>query len=128
MRLWWLSFKDGTTVIVRAETLVHARLLVAADKVARAHLFDAGFKVDPEFEQIIPDDLIGRTLSRNEAADLRKRLWGDGTVFARAAALTGRNSPLALGVGRRLLLPGRFPARGVTSAMTVRRRAIWNGG
>jgi hypothetical protein len=48
-----------------------------ADKVARAYLFDAGFQVDPEFEQIIPNDLIGRTLSRDEAADLRKRLRGD---------------------------------------------------
>jgi hypothetical protein len=53
MSLWWLSFKSGTTVIVRAETLVHARLLAAADKVARAYLFDAGFRVDPEFEQMI---------------------------------------------------------------------------
>jgi hypothetical protein len=77
MRLWWLSFKGGTTVVVRAETLVHARLLAAADKVARAHLFEAGFRVDPEFEEIIPDDLIGRTLSRNEAADLQRRLRGD---------------------------------------------------
>jgi hypothetical protein len=45
--------------------------------VARAHLFDAGFRVDPEFEQMISDDLIGRTLSRDEAADLQRRLRGD---------------------------------------------------
>jgi hypothetical protein len=77
MRLWWLSFKGGTTVILRAETLVHARLLAAADEIARACLFDAGFRVDPEFEQMIPDNLIGRTLSRDEATDLRRRLRGD---------------------------------------------------
>ena len=77
MRLWWLSFKGGTTVIMRAETLVHARLLAAADEIARACLFDAGFRVDPEFGQMIPDNLIGRTLSRDEAADLRRRLRGD---------------------------------------------------
>jgi hypothetical protein len=77
MGLWWLSFKGGTTVIVRAETLVHARLLTAADEVARAYLFDAGFQVDPEFGRIIPDDLIGRTLSRDEAADLQRQLRGD---------------------------------------------------
>jgi hypothetical protein len=77
MRLWWLSFKGGAAAIVRAETLVHARLLAAADEVARAYLFDAGFQVDPEFEQIISDDVIGRTLSRDEAADLRRRLRGD---------------------------------------------------
>ena len=57
MSLWWLSFQGGATIIVRAETLVHARLLAAADQVARAYLFDAGFQVDPEFEQMIPDDL-----------------------------------------------------------------------
>jgi hypothetical protein len=52
MSLWWPSFKGGTTIVVRAETLVHARLLAAADEVLRAHLFDAGFRVDPEFEQM----------------------------------------------------------------------------
>ena len=57
MSLWWLSFKGGTATVVRAETLVHARLLAAADEVARACLFDVGFQVAPEFEQIIPDDL-----------------------------------------------------------------------
>jgi hypothetical protein len=77
MSLWWLSFKGDATIIVRAETLIHARLLAAADKVARAYLFDAGFQVDPEFEQMIPDDLIGRTLSRDEATDLQRRLRGD---------------------------------------------------
>jgi hypothetical protein len=77
MSLWWLSFKGGATIIVRADTLVHARLLAAADKVGRAYLFDAGFRVDPEFEQIIPDNLIGRTLSRDEAADLQRWLRGD---------------------------------------------------
>ena len=47
--MWWLSFKGDATVIVRADTLVHARLLAAADEMARAYLFDAGFQVDPEF-------------------------------------------------------------------------------
>ena len=77
MRLWWLSFKGGRTVIMRAETLVHARLLAAADQAARAYLFDDGFRVDPEFEPMIPEDLIGRTLSRDEATDLQRRLRGD---------------------------------------------------
>jgi hypothetical protein len=55
---------------MRAETLVHARLLAAADDVARAHLFEDGFLVDPGFEQMIPEDLIGRTMSRDEAFEL----------------------------------------------------------
>ncbi len=47
MSLWWLSFKGGATVIVRADTLVHARLLAAADEVALAYHFDAGFRSIP---------------------------------------------------------------------------------
>jgi hypothetical protein len=77
MELWRISFKGGTTVIVRADTLAHARLLAAADEVARAYLFDAGFRVEPEFEQMIPNELIGRTLSREEATDLQRWLRGD---------------------------------------------------
>jgi hypothetical protein len=77
MSLWWLSFQGAVTIIVRAETLVLARLLAVADQVARAYLFDAGFQVDPEFEQMIPDELIGRTLSRDEATDLQRQLRGD---------------------------------------------------
>jgi hypothetical protein len=88
MRLWWLSFKGGATIIVRAETIVHARLLAAADKVARAYLFDAGFQVDPEFERMIPDELIGRTLLREEATDLQRRLRGDAR-YSRGPRMTG---------------------------------------
>ena len=62
---------------MRAETLVHARLLAAADKVVRAYLFDAGFQVDPEFEQVIPDDLMG---------DLQRWLRGDARYDKRPAA------------------------------------------
>jgi hypothetical protein len=60
---------------MRAETLVHARLLAAANEGARAYLFDDGFLVDPEFEQMIPAELIGRTLSRDEANDLLTKGW-----------------------------------------------------
>jgi hypothetical protein len=74
MGLWWLSFRGGTAVIMRAETLVHARLLAAVKEPRRASFFDDGFPFDPEFEQIIPDDFIGRTLSRDEVSDLVKLL------------------------------------------------------
>jgi hypothetical protein len=77
MSLWWLSFKGDATAVVRADSLVHARLLAAADEMARAYLFDAGFQVDPEFEQMIPEELIGRTLSREEATHLQRWLTGD---------------------------------------------------
>ena len=38
--MWWLSFNGGATVIVRADTLVHARLLAAVDEVARRQAAD----------------------------------------------------------------------------------------
>jgi hypothetical protein len=70
MRLWWLSFTGGTAVILAAETLVHARLLAAMNELGRASRLVNGIPVDPEFEQMIPDDYIGRRLLRDEAKDL----------------------------------------------------------
>jgi hypothetical protein len=99
MSLWWLSFKGGRIVIVRAETLVHARLLAStAVEGARAYLFDAGFQVDPEFEQMIPDGVIGRTLSRDEAIDLQRRLRGDAKYYKRPAAAIRQTSSTVRGI------------------------------
>jgi hypothetical protein len=80
---------------VQAETLVHARLLAAADKVARVYLFDAGFRVDPEFEQMIPDELIANTVARRghwltEAASMD----GAPKMKARPADLGGVPMPM----------------------------------
>jgi hypothetical protein len=36
-----------------------------------------GLLVDPEFEQMIPKELIGRTISRDEATELLRGLRGD---------------------------------------------------
>jgi hypothetical protein len=38
--------------VVGVAANVDARLLAVADEVARAYLFDAGFRVDPEFERV----------------------------------------------------------------------------
>jgi hypothetical protein len=81
MRLWWLSFKGGTAAIWRAETLVHARLLAAADKVARACLFDAGFQVDPEFEQI------------HATSPRRSKGSGTGRDVPRVGTVCGEDAP-----------------------------------
>jgi hypothetical protein len=50
-------------VIVEAETLTHARLLAVVNDLGRA-------AIDPDYEQMIPDDFIWRRLSRDEARDL----------------------------------------------------------
>jgi len=72
-----LSFGGGTSVIMRAETLAHARLLAAVKEPGRTRLFDDGFPVDPEFELVIPGDFIGPKLTRDEASILL-RLLRDG--------------------------------------------------
>src|SRR5262249_26743119 len=74
MRLWWLSFRVGVAVIVRAETLVHARLLLAMKEPGLARHFADGFVVDAKFERTIPDGFVGRKLSRAEAGDLLQLL------------------------------------------------------
>jgi hypothetical protein len=89
MRLWWLSFRGGAAVIMRAESLAHARLLAVVRDLGRAFLFDDGFRVDPEFEQMIPDDFIGRALSREESTDLLRSLRGDPRWYRKAPGRSG---------------------------------------
>jgi hypothetical protein len=75
MGLWLLSFTGGgIAVIIKAESLSHARLLVAARGFSRASLFDEGYVIDPDLTIMIPNDLIGRGLSQDEAANLLKLL------------------------------------------------------
>jgi hypothetical protein len=75
MGLWLLSFTQReVAVIVQAETLVHARLLAAANHICRASLFDEGVAIKPCFLAQIPPDFIGRALSQDETADLLSML------------------------------------------------------
>jgi hypothetical protein len=71
MGLWLLSFTGRcNAAVVRAESLIQARLLAVADGIGRASHFDEGFAIDPEQAGQIPPSLIGRQLSGDEAADL----------------------------------------------------------
>jgi hypothetical protein len=71
MGLWLLSFTGRrNAAVIRADTLIQARLVAAADGVGRASHFDEGFAIDPEYAGQIPPSLIGRQLSGDEAADL----------------------------------------------------------
>jgi hypothetical protein len=75
MGLWLLSFTGGgIAVIMRAESLSHARLLAAAHGFCRASLFDEGYAIDPDLTRMIPKESIGRGLSRDETATLLKIL------------------------------------------------------
>lgn len=72
--MWWLLFRDGGVVIIGASSLVHARLLAAANGLGRAsHFVDGGF-IDTERWPPIPSEFIGRMLSPIEAQQIREML------------------------------------------------------
>jgi hypothetical protein len=68
--MWWLSFSDGSVVIIAASSLVHARLLAAAKGLGRASNFVEGNRVDIERLPPIPNEFIGRMLSPVDARQL----------------------------------------------------------
>jgi hypothetical protein len=71
MGLWLLSFTGRcNAAVVKAETLIQARLLAVAEGIGRASHFDEGFAINPACAGQIPPSLIGRQLSGDEAADL----------------------------------------------------------
>jgi hypothetical protein len=74
MGLWMLSFGDRGSAIIEAETMIHARLRVAVNGLVRASLFIGGCQIDPEFIPLIPDESIGRKLSREHSSELLELL------------------------------------------------------
>jgi hypothetical protein len=61
MPTWWVSFRDGTAVIIEATSLAHARLLAAVLQVGRVAQFADGYLLSPELAALIPDDCVGQT-------------------------------------------------------------------
>jgi hypothetical protein len=74
MTLWWLTFRGGTAVIVEADSLVHARLLAAVNELGRASQFHEGYPIDANLAAKIPDELIWRMLSREDAGEILQKL------------------------------------------------------
>jgi hypothetical protein len=70
MGLWMLSFGDRGAAIIEAESMIHARLRVAVKGLVRASSFIGGCQIDPEFIPLIPDESIGRKLSREHSSEL----------------------------------------------------------
>jgi hypothetical protein len=68
--MWLLSFKDTGAAIIEAESMAHARLLVAVKGLVRASHFVEGCQIDPEYIPLIPGETIGRKLTADEAHDL----------------------------------------------------------
>jgi hypothetical protein len=74
MGLWMLSFGDHGSAIVEAESIAHARLRVAVKGLIRASLFVGGCQIDPEFIPLIPNESIGRKLTREHTSGLLELL------------------------------------------------------
>lgn len=68
--MWWLSFTDGSVVIIAASSLVHARLLAAAKGFGRASHFVEGSLVDTQRLPPIPEEFVGKQLSPLDARQL----------------------------------------------------------
>ena len=68
--MWWLSFSDGSVVIIAASSLAHARLLAAAKGLGRASHFIEGSRIDTEHLPPIPEEFVGKQLSPLDARQL----------------------------------------------------------
>jgi hypothetical protein len=71
--MWWLRFKEGNAAVVAATSLVQARLIAAAHGLGQASKFVEGYPIDADFLQFVPNDLIGKELSKNEAGEVLER-------------------------------------------------------
>jgi hypothetical protein len=88
--MWWLSFRDGSAAVIEATSLLHARMLAAVHKIGRVGQFVDGYELSPELEALIPEDCIGRLLSRDDAWQLYDQLARD-----RAASTLSDQSEIA---------------------------------
>src|SRR5580700_5429551 len=72
--MWWLKFRTGDAVILRASSLIRARMIAAKYGFGKPSHFAEGQFVDPAQVALVDDQDIGRMLSPIEAQQLRKRL------------------------------------------------------
>ena len=72
--MWWLTFRTGDAVIVRASSLIHARMIAAKYGFGQPSQFAVGHVVDPAQATLIDHQDIGRMLSPIADQQLRQRL------------------------------------------------------
>lgn len=68
--MWWLSYIDGSVVIMTAASLAQARLLAAAKGLGRASHFVEGRRIDTEHLPPIPEQFVGKIMSPVDARRL----------------------------------------------------------
>jgi hypothetical protein len=72
--MWWLQFEEGNAAIVAAGSLAQARLIAVIDGLGRASTLVEAYAVDADFLQVIPEDRIGKKLSKIEVDEVLGRL------------------------------------------------------
>lgn len=83
--MWWLSFIDGSVVIMTAASLAQARLLAAAKGLGRASHFVEGKRIDVDNLPPIPEQFVGRILTPVDARQLLDILSKAAAASAAAA-------------------------------------------
>ena len=72
--MWWLQFAEGSAAIVAATSLAQARLIAVIHGFGRASTLVEAYEVDADFLQFIPEDRIGKRLSKVEVDQVMERL------------------------------------------------------
>jgi hypothetical protein len=93
--LWWLKFIGGQVVIIEGESLARARLLATVNEFGRASQFIDGYAIDCHLMALIPEDYIGRTLSRADANDLLQQLRHGGRTVQDTASQAAESAAAA---------------------------------
>jgi hypothetical protein len=82
--VWWLIYRRDEKIvgiaIVEAPSLYHARMRAAVARIGKAADFSEGLEIDAAHVRAIPQELIGKLLSPEQAAELKGRLSNGGPV------------------------------------------------
>jgi hypothetical protein len=72
--MWWLQFAEGDAAIVAATSAAQARLIAVIHGFGRASALVEAYAIDADFLQLIPDNLIGKKLSKVTVDEVMGRL------------------------------------------------------
>jgi hypothetical protein len=82
--VWWLIYRRDDKIvgiaIVEAPSLYHARMRAAVAGIGKATDFSEGLEIDAAHVRAIPQELIGKLLSPEQATELKGRLANNGPV------------------------------------------------
>lgn len=75
--MWWLAYRrDGQALILllKARSLMHARMLAAVTELDANTTFQEGHELDPPRARRVPKAYVGKPLGKREAQRLLSKL------------------------------------------------------